>query len=561
MLTRVGLICAIILFATALYANPLVVDDMRGFTWKSRSFQVIDEVTCQVDAQGQIVDNRWMARGWIVDVAGHRLVWEMTRSDSRQSGRYGLRSARDEITLTPGYYRIYFGIDAGSEVRIEDFGDFLQGLFDGFEPHASPQWEEWYLSLDPEETSAVVSGAVQPLDPRVIVQMIGVGDHSMKRKMFHLDDDVYVRIFMMGEGIYRSNRMFDTGWILDLDSRTRVWEAQARRGKHAGGADKNWVFDERIRLSQGNYAVYYSTDGSHSAENFNRMPPYEPDQWGITVSVEDVEDMALISEYKEKDREPIVSIRRVRDDDFQHKGFELLQDMDVRVYALGEQSGSRTFVDKGWILKAHTFDVVWEMSGNNTTHAGGGRKNQMADERIHLPAGKYLMYYSTDDSHSFEEWNTEPPYDPEAWGITLYPAGDDFETDWVQPYSEDQDPSILGILTQPRDDDLLSSSFTLEEETPLSIYAIGEGDRYEMYDYGWIEDATGDVVWEMDYPHSRPAGGARKNRMFKGVIRLEKGSYTAYFQTDGSHSFSDWNASPPKDPYHYGMTLSIPDSE
>ncbi len=561
MLTKVRLVCAIILFATALYANPLVVEDMRGFTWKSRSFQVVDEVTCQLDAQGQIVDDRWMARGWIVDVACHRLVWEMTLSDSRQSGRYGLRSVRDEITLTPGYYRLYFGIDAGSEVRIEDFGDFLEGLFDGFEPHASPQWEEWYISLDPEERSAVVSEAVQPLDPRVIVQMIGVGDHSMKRKMFHLDDDVDVRVFMIGEGINRSNRMYDTGWILDLDSRTRVWQAHLRRGKHAGGADKNWVFDEQIHLSKGNYAVYYSTDGSHSAENFNRMPPYEPDQWGVTVSVVNVEDMASISEYQEERRAPIVSIRRVRDDDFYHKGFELLQDMDVRVYALGEQSGSRTFVDKGWILKAHSYDVVWEMSGNNTTHAGGGRKNQMADERIHLAAGKYLVYYSSDDSHSFEEWNEEPPYDPEAWGITIYPAGDNFTTDWFQPYSEDQDSSILGILTQPRDDDLLSSSFTLEEETQLSIYAIGEGDRYEMYDYGWIEDENGRVVWKMGYSHSRPAGGARKNRMFKGVIELEKGSYTAYFRTDGSHSFSDWNASPPKDPYHYGMTLSVADSE
>ena len=55
-----------------------------------------------------------------------------------------------------------------------------------------------------------------------------------------------------------------------------------------------------------------------------------------------------------------------------------------------------------------------------TFHAGGGKKNRMVNTSIVLDAGTYTLHYKSDDSHSFGDWNTDPPDDPTMWGITLY---------------------------------------------------------------------------------------------------------------------------------------------
>ena len=51
------------------------------------------------------------------------------------------------------------------------------------------------------------------------------------------------------------------------------------------------------------------------------------------------------------------------------------------------------------------------------------------------------------------------------------------------------------------------------------------------------------------------AGGARKNRLYDDEIRLPAGTYKAVYRTDGSHSFEDWNADQPRDPWNWGMTI------
>jgi hypothetical protein len=78
-----------------------------------------------------------------------------------------------------------------------------------------------------------------------------------------------------------------------------------------------------------------------------------------------------------------------------------------------------------------------------------------------------------------------------------------------------------------------------------------------MYDYAWIENSrTGRIVWEMTYRKTERAGGARKNRMFDDSIFLEAGEYEVFYESDDSHSFVDWNDSPPHDPVHWGVTIT-----
>ncbi|MCH7619784.1 MAG: hypothetical protein IH880_08470 [Candidatus Marinimicrobia bacterium] len=79
-----------------------------------------------------------------------------------------------------------------------------------------------------------------------------------------------------------------------------------------------------------------------------------------------------------------------------------------------------------------------------------------------------------------------------------------------------------------------------------------------MHDFGWIENVrSGRTVWEMTYRMTDHAGGAKKNRMFDGTIVLEPGEYVARYETDDSHSFNDWNASRPYDPFNWGITVRI----
>ena len=59
------------------------------------------------------------------------------------------------------------------------------------------------------------------------------------------------------------------------------------------------------------------------------------------------------------------------------------------------------------------------MTYRKTDRAGGARKNRLFDDEIYLKAGTYQVIYESDDSHSFEEWNSRPPDDPFNWGITI----------------------------------------------------------------------------------------------------------------------------------------------
>jgi hypothetical protein len=60
------------------------------------------------------------------------------------------------------------------------------------------------------------------------------------------------------------------------------------------------------------------------------------------------------------------------------------------------------------------------MTYRMTFHAGGDRKNRMVNTTILLDKGNYRLRFKSDDSHSFGDWNADPPDDQRSWGITLY---------------------------------------------------------------------------------------------------------------------------------------------
>jgi CubicO group peptidase (beta-lactamase class C family) len=105
---------------------------------------------------------------------------------------------------------------------------------------------------------------------------------------------------------------------------------------------------------------------------------------------------------------------------------------------------------------------------------------------------------------------------------------------------------VIAQIVQVLDNEDKSVAFTLASSQDVRIFAIGEGQAGEMFDYGWIEDVDkGSRVWEMQEAKTAPAGGAGKNRKVDVVITLPAGNYKLRYKSDDSHAFDHWNSLPP----------------
>ena len=113
---------------------------------------------------------------------------------------------------------------------------------------------------------------------------------------------------------------------------------------------------------------------------------------------------------------------------------------------------------------------------------------------------------------------------------------------------------VIAQIVQVLDNEEKNVPFTLTSNQRVRIFAIGEGQAGEMFDYGWIEDDKGARVWEMKEPQTTRAGGAGKNRKVDVQINLPAGNYKLRYKTDDSHSFDHWNALPP-DINFWGITV------
>src|SRR5207302_6074147 len=135
--------------------------------------------------------------------------------------------------------------------------------------------------------------------------------------------------------------------------------------------------------------------------DWNAVPPYDPDDYGLTVRVANAADRAAVHTFAydpAPSGEAIVQMVRLGDDETRSEGFTLSQPLDVRIYALGEGVNDADMADYGWIMSLATHRRVWTMDYDHTEHAGGAQKNRMFDGTVHLDAGNYMVYFRTDGS-------------------------------------------------------------------------------------------------------------------------------------------------------------------
>lgn len=118
-----------------------------------------------------------------------------------------------------------------------------------------------------------------------------------------------------------------------------------------------------------------------------------------------------------------------------------------------------------------------------------------------------------------------------------------------------RDKPVIAEIRNAGDAEYRVVEFTLERNTLVRIYGIGEGEHSGMYDFGGIEDTlTRKLIWLMDYEGTAHAGGRTSNRLVSKAISLPQGTYRLHFKTDAAHSFERWTAFPP-DHSFWGISL------
>ncbi|UCC44471.1 MAG: hypothetical protein JSU65_00645 [Candidatus Zixiibacteriota bacterium] len=563
-----------------LEAETLIeIDQIRAGDLEAVGFELGQTTEIEIEAVGirQSRGSDMAAYAWIIDSDTREPVWEMrSRSTDRVNRSRALRIAEETKALEPGRYELYYygglnwygrgNIRFGKGV-IEVIGDIFDDDWD------DDEWDEYYdfddllrdcyvhLSSDELSKSDLQTFEVTGDLPNALLQFNKLGDDEYIRQGFSLSQPCDLRVYSVFEFPRGNRNPVDNGWIIEVESREKVWEIDRWGSDRAGGGSKNRKYDDEIHLDRGDYVLHFSTDDSHSFEEFNVNPPFDPFNWGVTVLPGTNCNRSVFSLVDVADAgEPLVDLTRARDDDDLEQAFRLDRETTLHIVAIGEASLSdRELADYGWIQDAESGEIVWEMTYRNTDHAGGADKNRMYDGPVTLPKGDYIAFYTTDGSHSYRDWNASAPYDRNAWGLAIYPtrSGDRPGLTLLDRSDIRQNEKILASITRVRDDRRHRERFSLEEDTRVRIYALGEGQRGRMYDYGWIENArTGRTIWEMTYRRTDHAGGAQKNRVFDDVILLEAGDYEVYYETDGSHSYNDWNSRRPRDPSSWGITLS-----
>lgn len=524
------------------------------------------ETTIDIKAVGSNRGNRSFnaTDAWILNADTREVVWEL--SDAKSSRKSAdLRAYEDRLTLERGRYEVYYN-NFPTKYWIKKWG-ILEFFFGEDREKEIPEEnvEAYFIELRGDGqplTTQEVLDYQRELKKRAIVNLTTEQNEAYLKQGIVLKAPTDLIVYCVGEA---RDGEYDYGWIINAETRETVWRFEDRNSEHAGGAEKNRYVKETIRLPKGRYVAFYVTDDSHAPIGWNAAPPHDPNFWGLTIFLKNEADRKNVETFPYEDVAKdnlIVALVKLGDDEYVSKGFSLKRDTDVRIYAIGEGFGGELF-DYGWIEDARTHQRVWEMRYPRTKHAGGNAKNRMADEVIHLAKGDYIVYFVTDDSHSFGGgWNASPPYDRESWGITIIAMDKDFKPSDVGEYVEKADKRIIAQLIRAGNWANLKKNFTLSRDAKVRVYAIGEGRDGEMFDYAWIENAdTRKVVWEMTYRMTKHAGGARKNRMVNDVIYLPAGTYILHYESDDSHAYKKWNSDPPFDPEHYGVTLYLADTE
>ncbi|MFY0606017.1 MAG: hypothetical protein JXR10_04840 [Cyclobacteriaceae bacterium] len=569
---KASLLIAMFCMISLAHGQKVSIADVSPSRVDIMAFSLSADQTVNIVGSGGVFRDEYQLLiyyGWILDSDTREVVWHLfdeakDRDFKRTDGVFDFSL---DAPLKAGNYELYFtgaynSRNWNTNWSVNSIEDLVDDIFDSRnkEKFRRSLQEELFITVKhPDIKEESIDRLLEAKLKKAKMYFVKAEDNERYEEGFNLSETTDFRIYSMGEGMKRN--IYDLVWIDDLNNMERVYEMDYRNTSFAGGAEKNLKLDESITLPKGSYRLNYRTDDSHSFRKWNALPPDDPLFWGVAIFPEtDADRRNFIAFDPPKTVSPLIQLTRIRNSSLESTGFTVTKDMEVKIVCLGEGDDDEEEMDDyGWIVDANTRRTVWKMKGYRSKSAGGASKNRKFEGTIELEKGDYIAYYSTDGSHAYGSWNANPPFDEELWGLTIY-ATDEGELDQIKRFDPDEfmSKNTLAEIVMVGDDAYEKKIFSLEKTTRVTIMAIGEGSDGEMYDTGWIKNLeNGRIIWKMDYYDTENAGGARKNRMVIEDLELEPGDYRVYFETDGSHSFNDWNASPPNDPQSYGIRILI----
>ena len=371
-----------------------------------KSFAASGDVNLNIMEIGEQSDDQLYDFAWIVNANTFEKVWPNAETRFKKAGGGNKnKSTFQTVKLPKGTYTLYYVSD---DSHSWDKWNVL--------PPYDPQF--WGVTIWPDEGDKSKVKVVDLAD-QFVLKLNKAKNNDYLSQAFTLKKDMKIRVLCEGESSGDFD-MTDYGWIVNNDTRATVWEFTQRKSQYAGGAEKNRIVNQEIDLPKGNYTAYYVTDDSHAYGNWNAAPPLVPELWGISIMVDTDKDSFVLSNNQTQSNDNVIAqIVKVQDDEHLTKSFTLDKATKVRIYAIGEGVDG-DMVDYGWIENRTTDKTVWEMTYRTSEKAGGAEKNRMFDGSIVLPAGEYKVYFQTDGSHSYHDWNDTPPYDQDHYGITIY---------------------------------------------------------------------------------------------------------------------------------------------
>lgn len=370
-----------------------------------KSFTVTSDIKLNIMEIGEQSEDQLYDFAWIVNSNTYEKVWPNNDTRFKKAGGGNKnKSTFQTIILPKGTYTLYYVSD---DSHSYDKWNVL--------PPYDPQF--WGVTIWPDEGDKSKVKTIEAVDPFVL-KLNKAKNNAYLSQGFSLKKDMKIRVLSEGESSGDFD-MADYGWIVNTDTHSTVWEFTQRKGQYAGGGEKNKLVNQEIELPKGNYIAYFVTDDSHAYNNWNVAPPLLPELWGLSILVENDKDSFVLTDAQAAPKGKILAeIVRVRDDERVSKSFTLTKQTKVRIYAIGE-GVDNDMVDLGWIKNSSTDKIVWEMTYRTSDRAGGAEKNRMFDGTIVLPSGDYTVYFETDGSHSYRDWNDTPPFDQEHYGITV----------------------------------------------------------------------------------------------------------------------------------------------
>ncbi|BDU68580.1 hypothetical protein GETHOR_06810 [Geothrix oryzae] len=437
----------LVLHSAEAKAEPRIVSlkDFETAEVRSQGFTLPQAMKVHVYAKGgglrrfgrTPMDQPLFAYGWILNAVTREVVWQMDGSNTKRDWEY--RVADQYLDLPKGSYEAYFANHGFGQSLLfaqwsrnidrralhREGADRPHGFLAAFGADDASMLRHWREQVGnyglelylPGGEAGTVALFEAPLRwKNIVLALPATSDGSHRTQAFHLKKAVALHVYAEGEGSGR--RMHDYGWITDARTRARVWEMSMDKAQFAGGARKNRRQVETLQLPAGDYEASFVTDDSHSPADWNAAPPCDPGMYGLTLSVPADGDLAAVALTDPLTWPVVAELVRVGDGQDRSATFTLPAGRSVRIYAIAEGDGE-DMADEAWIEDA-AGKRAWFMERSRTHHAGGATKNRLADEVVSLPKGTYTLRFRTDDSHAYGHWNSDAPWDPEHYGVTVY---------------------------------------------------------------------------------------------------------------------------------------------